>query len=117
MTSEREKVDGIVVVPEASEQQLNQRQLEDYRAHRRNLIRRMRTLGKDPETAEGYAHDTTRQRSYRLDKFYRWVWEQEDGYTLHVTTEHADEYSKELAYQETSQTHKAGAPESHQDPV
>ncbi|WP_265109984.1 hypothetical protein [Halosolutus halophilus] len=108
MTSTQEKVDGIVVVPEASHDVLNLCQLEDYRDHRRKLITWMRHLGKDPENAEGYAHDTTRQRSYKIDAFYRWVWEYEDGCTLAVTTEHADEYSKELAYEETSQTHKAG---------
>lgn len=108
MTNTRDKVEGIVVVSEASENYLNQRQLEDYRDHRRKLIKWMLHLGKDPEKAEGYAYDTARQRSYKIDKFYRWLWEHEDGYTVTVTPSHADEYSKELAYEETSQTHKAG---------
>lgn len=112
MQHEREKVEGVVVVPEASERVLNQRQLEDYRAHRKQFIRWMHNLGKTPKKAEGYAFDTVRQRSYKLDTFYRWIWEQEGGYTLAVTTEHADEYSKELAYRETSQTHKAGVQKS-----
>lgn len=67
----REKVDGIVVVPQDSEQLLNQQQLEDYREHRRRLIRWMTHFGKDPDKAEGYAHDTARQRVYKIDKFYR----------------------------------------------
>lgn len=107
MSTEREKVDGIVVVPEKSERELNQRQLEIYRHHREELIRWMYHLGKDPEQAEGYAYDTARQRAYRIDTFYRWLWDQEDGFTLGATTDHADAYSKELAFQETSQTHKA----------
>jgi len=107
MSNSRNKVEGIVVVPEDSETRLNQRQLQDYRDHRTRLIRWLCNLGKDPEKAEGYAYDTARQRSYKIDQFYRWIWEQE-GYTLHATTEHADQYSKELAYKETSQTHKAG---------
>lgn len=107
-TNSREKVEDIVVISEASEQWLNQRQLEDYRAHREQLIRWVRHLGKDPEKAEGYAHETARNRCYKIDRFYRWIWSQEDGYTLSVSVEHADEYSKELAYEESSQTHKAG---------
>lgn len=103
-----EKVEGIVVVPEQTEQWLNQRQLEDYRSHRVQLIRWMLHLGKNPEKAEGYAFDTVRQRCYKIDRFYRWIWDQEDGYTLSISVEHADQYSKEFAYEETSQTHRAG---------
>ncbi len=38
MTETREKIEGVVVVPQASEDYLNPRQLEDYREHRRKLI-------------------------------------------------------------------------------
>ena len=107
MSQEREQIEGIVVVPEKSEELLNQRQLTDYRDHRERLIKWILNLGKDPEKAEGYAWDTARQCSYKIDKFYRWIWKQEDGYTLKATTRHAEEYSKELAYEEYSSTHKA----------
>ena len=91
MSQEREQIEGIVVVPEKSEELLNQRQLTDYRDHRERLIKWILNLGKDPEKAEGYAWDTARQRSYKIDKFYRWIWKQEDGYTLKATTRHAEE--------------------------
>jgi integrase len=107
MSQEREQIEGIVVVPEKAEELLNQRQLTDYRDHRERLIKWILNLGKDPEKAEGYAWDTARQRSYKIDKFYRWIWKQEDGYTLKATTRHAEEYSKELAYEEYSSTHEA----------
>jgi hypothetical protein len=94
MQDERDKVDGIVVVPEQSEKYLNQRQLEDYHSFRKQLIKWLLNLGTDPEKAEGYAFDTARQGSYKLDQFYRWIWRREDGYTLRVTTDHADEYCK-----------------------
>lgn len=106
MSNEREQIDGIVVIPEKSEKRLNQRQLIDYRDHRERLIRWLLNLGKDPEKAEGYAWDTCRQRSYKIDQFYRWIWE-EGGYTLKATPTHAEEYSKMLAYEEYSSTHKA----------
>jgi integrase len=109
MTNAREKVEDIVVVPEKSEQQLNHRQLEDYRSFRKDLINWIANLGKSPERAEGYAYATARQRSYKIDEFYRWIWNsQEDGYTLNATTRHADEYSKQLAYSDDSTTYKAG---------
>ena len=106
MKNSREKIDGIVLVPKDSERMLNMRQLEDYRGFREDLIRWMLNLGKDPEKAKGYAYDTARQRSYKTDQFYRWIWSQE-GYTTYATTGYADRYSKKLAYEETSQTHKA----------
>jgi integrase len=103
-----EHVEDIVVVPEKSRNYLNQRQLVDYRSHRKQLLKWVLNLGKDPEKAEGYAHATARTRSYRLDRIYRWTWEnQSDGYTLEITTEDADAYLKHLAYQEHSTTFKA----------
>ncbi|MFC5278888.1 tyrosine-type recombinase/integrase [Halorubrum rubrum] len=103
-----EHVENIVVIPEKSRNYLNNRQSLDYRSHRKQLIKWAITLGKDTEKAEGYAHETVRARSYRLDRFYRWIWQnQTDGYTLEITTEHADEYLKYLAYQEHSKTFKA----------
>lgn len=93
------KIDGIVLVPKLSRDYLNEPQLVDYRDHRQKLIRWGLNLGKNPKQAEGYAHTTVRQRVYRLDKFYRWVWEEEeDGYTLGITTDHADAYMTHLAY-------------------
>ena len=41
-----------------------------------------------------------------MDQFYRWVWEQEDGYTSSLTHEHADEYLRNLAKQNNSNAHK-----------
>lgn len=102
-----EHVEDIVVVPEKSREYLNERQLLDYRNHREKLLEWVLNIGKDPKKAEGYAHATARTRSYRLDRFYRWVWQNHDGYTLDITPEHADEYLKYLAYQEHSATFKA----------
>ena len=85
MSSREKRIEDIVVVPEPSHQILNQRQLEDYYGFRANLIRWLVNLGKDPEKATGYAHETVRQRCYKLDQFYRWIWNEEGGYTLTVT--------------------------------
>jgi len=106
--SKNGELDGITLVPEPTREYVNPRQFEDYRLFRENLINWMYHLGKNPELAEGYAYHTTRQRSYKLDQFYRWVWEQEDGYTLTITTDHADQYLKHLVYEDTSQVQKVG---------
>jgi len=108
MPEERESVDGMVIVPAKTEKMLNQRQLVDYREYRKKLLKWLAHLGKDPEKAEGYAPDTANQRAYRIDAFYRWVWtEITDGYTLSVTTDHADEYMKHLAHQDYAASYKA----------
>ncbi|PSP42725.1 integrase [Halobacteriales archaeon QH_6_64_20] len=107
MHDRRDNIDGIVLVTEDAEHFLNQRQLADYKKHREKLIKWMLNLGKVPKKAEGYAWDTVRSRSYKLDKFYRWVWKEEDGYTLNVTPAHADDYTQELVYGDTGNAHKA----------
>lgn len=74
-------LEDIAVVPEPSEKLLNQRQPFDYRTERENCLEWLLAFGKDPERAEGYAMGTVSNRASRMDQFYRWVWEQEDGYT------------------------------------
>jgi hypothetical protein len=72
-----EKYRDIPLTTQNSESQLNQRQLTSYRAHRRRLIDWMLDEGKDPARGDGYAHSTATMRAYRLDKFYRDVWNAE----------------------------------------
>ncbi len=83
---QEETVCGVKPVSKHAQKQLNLRQVEDYRSHRKQLIQWMAQLGKDPEKAEGYASETVKQRAYRLDRFYRRVWnEQEEGYTTRMS--------------------------------
>ena len=99
---------GIRLVTKPAENYLSERQLIDYREHRERLIGWMVNIGKDPDHGEGYAYDTANGRAYRLDKFYRFVWKEQEGrYTTEITHDHADAYMRELAYGETSQENKA----------
>jgi integrase len=100
---------NIVLVPEPSAEKLNERQRIDYRDHRESLVRWMLNIGKNPTKAEGYAFETARRRAHQLDRFYRWVWDREDGYTTRITHDHADAFSEHLAYEDHSETHKANA--------
>jgi hypothetical protein len=99
-------LDGIKLVPEPSAEVLNERQQIDYRSQREQCLEWLRAFGKDPKKADGYAHTTVKCRSHRMDQFYRWVWEQENGYTTNVTHEHADAYLRHLALQELTNAHK-----------
>ena len=95
------------LIPEPTQEKLNQRQLVDYRNHREKMLKWCLNIGKNPSKSEGYSPHTLENRFYRIDQFYRWVWEHETGYTTNVTTAHADEYMKELAYSDKSNTHKS----------
>lgn len=87
-------------VPEKTRSLLNPRQALDYDDHRERLIEWLHSEGKDPDQSEGLAEGTARNYASRLDKFYRWVWEEFDGYTTRITPAHADEYVDRLANDE-----------------
>lgn len=55
--------------------------------------------------AEGYNRDTVHGTAYRTDQFHRWVWVEENGYSMTLTHAHADDYMRERLYSETSVTH------------
>lgn len=94
------------IVTEVVEEILNPRQLLDYEDERTACLEWLLSLGKNPEKGEGYAHGTVKPRSYRMDQFYRWVWEYEGGYTTNVTPSHADDWTRYLAQADYSSTHK-----------
>jgi site-specific recombinase XerD len=89
----------INVVPNTTAERLTERQLLDYRNHREDLIEWLLFFGKDPETADGYARTTVKTRAYRMDQFYRWVWDERGGYTTDVTHDDGDAYLRYLAKQ------------------
>lgn len=110
---ESNTIEGVTLVPHQSRQYCNQRQFIDYQEHRERFIRWLRNLGKDPEHAKGYAHATVRRRACDCDVFYRWVWnEQDGGYTLDVSHDHADDYCRDLALGDTSDAHRANVQKS-----
>ena len=99
-------LDEVKLVPEPSEELLNERQFIDYRTEREKCLDWLLTFGKKPKKAEGYATATVENRASRMDQFYRWVWQEEDGYTSALTHDHADGYLRHLAHQENSNAHK-----------
>ena len=89
--------DDLEFVTEKSRSYLNPRQAVDYNDHRKRLVEWLHTEAKDPDRGEGLAERTAGNYASRLDKFYRWVWEEFEGYTTQITHEHADEYVDQLA--------------------
>jgi site-specific recombinase XerD len=99
----------ITIITNATCNRLNERQQVDYREHRKSLIDWMLHLGKNPKKAEGYSFPTVRRRAYGLDRFYRWVWEENEGYTTQLTHDDADAYCRHLVYEDSSDSHKHNA--------
>ncbi|WP_245576021.1 tyrosine-type recombinase/integrase [Haloplanus natans] len=102
-----ERIDGIAIVPDGTEEYLNPRQVVDYAEHRRRFIQWMLAEGKSPDDGEGYARRTARGRSYRANDFYEWTWDRRDTYTTTVTHADADAYMEELAYGDKAPDSKA----------
>jgi len=88
----QEKIQGIPLITKPAEKHLNQRQIIDYGEERRDLIKWSLQLGKDPERGEGYAQTTFRSHSYRIDQFYRWIWNENGGYKTDIRPEDAENY-------------------------
>jgi site-specific recombinase XerD len=102
----------VPLVADESEQYLRQKQYVDYENHRRKFVEWLLTFGKDPDTAGGYSTDTVYRTAYRCGKFDRFVWQEENGYVIPLTPEHADQYMRHLARGEYSQSHKSNTQHS-----
>lgn len=90
--SEREKVEGVVLIYEPVEDYLNSRQRIAYREHRRKYIDWLANRGQDPDAIEGYAYDTYYTYANITCQFHRHVWDREGRFTLDPSHEHANDY-------------------------
>ncbi len=97
---------GFPLVPKANLDYLTEKQLVDYKQHREQFIRWLLTFGNNPDKIQGYAQDTVKRTAYRCAKFDRFAWDANDGYYLPLTQEDADEYLKEVAYGDYSDSHR-----------
>jgi len=109
MSGDVAELRGVPIVTEPVEAHLGARELVDYRDYKSRLLNWLYYVGKDPAHATGYAQSTVRGVSYKTDAFYRWVWDERDGYTTTIHAEDADGYMKHLVYsdEEYSTAHKA----------
>jgi site-specific recombinase XerD len=90
-------------VTQKSKEYLGVRQAVDYNDYCRRFLDWLCNKGKNPKRKKGLAEETAENYLSRVDKFHRWVWEQEEGYTTQITREYADEYVEALA---TDDLHK-----------
>lgn len=98
--------DSIPVVPGPSEDRLAERQLMDYEKHREQMLSWLYGFGKEPESAVGYSESTLKNTAYRLDHFYRSIWDRQ-GYPTNIGVPEADAFVRELAVSDESQSHKS----------
>jgi len=89
-------IDDVITQPTDTTEQLTQREAVDYHEYRRQLAWWLLNFGKNPEKGEGYAEATVRTRGYLMDRFYQWVWKQEETYTTWVSPDQADRWVDEL---------------------
>ncbi|WP_277541314.1 tyrosine-type recombinase/integrase [Haloarcula laminariae] len=102
-----DKYENVVLISVPSHEYLNERQVIAYKNHRKKLIKWLKREGKDPESLEGYAHDTARNYATIIDRVHRYVWDHRGGFTLDVTHDDGEEYLKEqkLADEDYSHSH------------
>jgi len=101
-----DNIKEIPLIPNGTEEHLNNRQLEDYKHHRWEWLTWCLTRDKEPETGAGSSQSTMDVRHYRANSFYEWVWD-ERGYTTNLTHEDADKYMREIALSEYASSSKA----------
>jgi site-specific recombinase XerD len=96
-------------VPEPDKQALadNPKKLVLWKRHKEEFIKWALTMGKNPLNFTGYAHDTVEVTNYNVSAFFRWVWNENGGYTTNVSHEQADEFMVALAFNGESQSYRA----------
>lgn len=86
------------VITDPTRDQLTDKQLLDYEQHRLDFLYWLETVGKNPgqlgDTA--YSHGVVENTAYRTDKWFRFIWQKEEAYTLNVTHDHGDDYLHHL---------------------
>lgn len=113
MTDLTDEINGIPLIPNGTGEQIDDRQLLDYAEHRKRWLSWCLSTGQSPEKGTGYSQATMDVRHYRMDAFYRWVWDRR-GYTTTVTPDDGDAYMRKIAMSEyknstKSHIHKAVA--------
>lgn len=93
-----DRVRDIPLATTVTKDRLNDKQLADYCHTRKHFVKWLFTFGKDITTAEGYSETTARSYADKHDQFCRWVWDEENRYTMSLTHDHADSYMQHIAF-------------------
>lgn len=86
-----DKVQGIPLMTQDTEERLSEKQRVDYGEEMRSLLKWLLTAGKNPERLKGYAQSTIYTSANHIDVWARWVWD-EERYTSTFTHDNADDY-------------------------
>lgn len=83
-------------VTEPTRDVLSEREVIDFRTFKDAFLSWLESVGKEPKTATGYAPSTVKSTRTRVDRFYRYVWAETDGYTTAVSEALATDYMRSL---------------------
>jgi integrase len=84
--SDRESVEGVVLISEPALNALTERQQVSYREHRRKYVKWL---------VEDYAEDTRKVYASILDQLHRYIWIDKGGFTTEITHDHSDDFLTE----------------------
>ena len=65
---------------------------DDYRDSKRKLLTWLLTKGQDPFNRDGYAPETIRKSHYKIERTYRWIWQDAGRYCWRFEPDRANEY-------------------------
>jgi site-specific recombinase XerD len=97
---------AVPIITKPTKQVLTDRELVDFKDHHSQFADWLQNFGKDPQKANGYGAYTVKDTLYRADRYYRWLWVN-NGYTIQLTIDHADEYMRYQARREVAADTKA----------
>jgi len=97
-----DRVAGAPVIVSHTRDALTKKQLTDYKDRKVKMLQWLANLGKEPKAAEGYSDAVVRQFTYQSGLFFRWLWEQKDGYTMEFSIDDVDDYMHEVAMRDNT---------------
>jgi len=63
---------------------------DEYAGFKEDFMRWLHRCGKNPFKGDGYAQDTVKTTHYKIEKAYRWKWEQKGEFTKEFTPDDAE---------------------------
>lgn len=103
---EENKYQGLVLLSDEARQYLDPREEIAYKEFRLEIAKWLLNLGENPAKAEGYSHSHAKSTMYRLDLFYRYIWDQKQRFIQTLTPEHADSWMRHLAKRDLKESTK-----------
>jgi hypothetical protein len=69
---------------------------EEYQGYKTDFIKWLLKKGANPFKHEGYAKSTVKTTHYKIERAYRWKWDQEEAFTKDFTPDDAEQFIDRL---------------------